>query len=83
MPFWNRKYFMLLLIYVLIMTYLNTITEAYDFYLAIKWGFDTKYFSSSDPKLAKNVIIILAFIMNFTIMCLMTAFLKFHLMLVT
>lgn len=77
--FWNRKYFLLLLIYVFIITYTNTFTLAYDFYEAIKWGFNNKFLSNNDPKLTKNVMIIMTFIFNFTIMCLMTAFLKFHL----
>jgi palmitoyltransferase len=42
--FWNRKYFMLLLIYVLITTYYVLITMAYDFYLSLKWQVDTYYF---------------------------------------
>ena len=79
--FWNRKYFLLLLIYVLIITYTNTITMAYDFSQSILWGFNSKFLSNSDPKLSKNIAIIMAFIFNFTLMCLMTAFLKFHLML--
>jgi hypothetical protein len=54
---------------------------AYDFSQSILWGFNSKFLSNSDPKLSRNVAIIMAFIFNFTIMCLMTAFLKFHLML--
>ena len=77
--FWNRKYFLLLLIYVFIITYTNTFTLAYDFCEAIKWGFNNKFLSNNDPKLTKKVMIIMTFIFNFTIMCLMTAFLKFHL----
>lgn len=81
--FWNRKYFMLLLIYVLIMTYLTAFTLAPDFYQALKWGFTNKFLASNDPKLSQNVIILVAFVLDFIVMVLMTAFLKFHLMLVS
>ena len=37
--FWNRKYFLLLLMYVLLMTYFTLFGAAYDFYKAIEWGF--------------------------------------------
>jgi hypothetical protein len=79
--FWNRKYFLLLLVYVLLMTYLTAVTMAYDFYQAIIWGFDNKFFSSTDPKLTTNIFIMISFILNFIVASLMTAFLKFHLML--
>lgn len=39
--FWNRKYFMLLLVYVLITTYYAVATLAWDFVLALTWLFDT------------------------------------------
>jgi palmitoyltransferase ZDHHC2/15/20 len=43
--FWNRKYFMVLLIYVLIATYYVALTMGYDFILTIKWELDAYYFS--------------------------------------
>jgi hypothetical protein len=46
--FWNRKYFMLLLIYVLIMTYYIAITMFYDFIMSIKWELDAYYFSKTE-----------------------------------
>jgi hypothetical protein len=67
--------------YVLIITYTTTISMAYDFYKAILWGFDYKFLSGNDPKLSQSIFIIMAFIMNTTVGGLMTAFLKFHLML--
>ena len=79
--FWNRKFFILLLIYVLMMTYLTALTLAYDFYEVIKWGFTVKFIKSDDPKLGRNVAIFLAFTLDFTLVVLMTAFFKFHFML--
>jgi hypothetical protein len=69
------------LIYVLLATYTTTIFMAYRFVEAIKWGFDNKFLSNSDPLLSENILIIFAFIMNTIVAGLMTAFLKFHLML--
>ena len=79
--FWNRKYFLLLLIYVLIMTYLTTFFTAYEFYSAVKWGIDAKTLTWGSPELSLRIQIIIGFMINFIVMCLMTAFLKFHLML--
>lgn len=79
--FWNRKYFLLLLVYVLIMTYLTFALTVYDFYNTIIWGINNKIFSSNDPKLGEKLIIMFAFMMNFIVASLMSAFLKFHLML--
>jgi len=79
--FWNRKYFILLLIYVLLITYVTAIIMAYDFYCAIVWGFNNKFFSSNDPKLTNNIMIMISFIFNCIVGVLMTAFLKFHIML--
>lgn len=79
--FWNRKYFILLLCYVLLITYSTIFIMAYDFYQAILWGFNNKFFSSNDPKLSNNVMIMISFIFNMIVATLMTAFLKFHIML--
>lgn len=83
--FWNRKFFLLLLIYVLIITYLTAITMAWDFYEAIKWGINYKSFSTTkiDKELFSKIMIILSFIMDVTVAGLMTVFLKFHIMLAT
>jgi len=42
---------------------------------------NNKVFSSNDPKLGEKIIIMCAFMMNMIVGGLMTAFLKFHLML--
>ena len=81
--FWNRKYFLLLLIYVLILTYFNFFSMVYDFIEAVKWGFDHKFLGKDDPLLSRNILIMIAFILNFIVACLMTAFLKFHILLAT
>ena len=46
--FWNRKYFLLLLIYVLLTTYYVAATMAYEFILTVKWEIDAFYYSSTD-----------------------------------
>lgn len=81
--FWNRKYFLLLLIYVLIMTYVTAIFTAMDFYQAILWGYNNKIFSTNNPELSTKVTVMFGFALNFIVGCLMTAFLKFHIMLAT
>jgi len=47
--FWNRKYFMLLLIYVLITTYFTAIFGAKDFAMSVKWGYDRGAFTTDHP----------------------------------
>lgn len=79
--FWNRKYFLLLLIYVLILTYVTVGFLAMDFYEAIMWGYNNWKFSTQSQDLGKQVMIIMAYLINLTVAGLMTAFLKFHLML--
>ncbi len=84
--FWNRKYFMLLLIYVLLTTYFVFFTMAYDFVQTIKWELDAFYFSSADrdqSMLIKYTLIQLCFIVNTIVGTLMTFFLKFHIYLVS
>lgn len=46
--FWNRKYFMLLLIYVVLTSYLAVVTLAYDFIQSTMW-FHKTFFSESSP----------------------------------
>ena len=77
--FWNRKYFLLLLIYVLIICYLTAIFMAYDFYQVLLWGFNNKFISKNNEKLSNNILIMMAFIMDCIVCVLMTAFLRFHL----
>ena len=78
--FWNRKYFLLLLIYVLVMTYFDFFTMVYDFYQVAKKVFANNL-GSSDPDLSRNIMIMAAFIMNFMVLILITGFLRFHVML--
>lgn len=84
--FWNRKYFMLLLIYVFISTYYVFFSMGYDFVMTVKWEIDTYYYSHTAhdrSMLIRSTIIQLAFIINTLIGVLMTFFLKFHLYLVS
>lgn len=52
----------------------------WDFYQAIKWGFNYKYVAakSDNQVLYKHVMVIIAYVMNCTVAGLMTAFLRFH-----
>lgn len=43
--FWNRKYFLLLLIYVLTITYFVTFSLLWDWLQSIQWGLDVYYYS--------------------------------------
>ena len=79
--FWNRKYFLLLLFYVMMISYFTIITMAYDFYSVVLWGFEAKYLATKDPKLGTNLMILFAFLMNSMVVVLITKFLKFHVML--
>ena len=77
--FWNRKFFLLLLIYVLIITYLTFVTMAWDFWKAIEWGFQQKFVDKNDIHLRKNTFVLIAFMFHTIVCILMTAFLRFHL----
>ena len=46
--FWNRKFFILLLIYVFIMTYFNIATMSYAFFQSIFWALDVYYYSKKN-----------------------------------
>ena len=84
--FWNRKYFLLLLIYVFIVTYYVGLTMMYDFIYSVKWEIDAYYFSNiaRDQKvLLKNLMIQLAYLLNCLVAVLMTFFMKFHIYLAT
>lgn len=63
------------------MTYFNIIAMAWDFYAAVKWGFDKKFMGTNDPQVTNYILIMISYILNFIVGCLMTAFLKFHVML--
>jgi len=77
--FWNRKYFLLLLMYVLVVTYTTAIFSVCDFVETIQWGYKNRIFSSNDPRLGDRVTIVFAFTFNLMVGFLMTGFLKFHL----
>ena len=76
--FWNRKYFMLLLVYVLIITYFTAIFAGPDFVASMKWGFDNHTFSASNPELRRVTIICFAYFFNCCVAFLMTSFLRFQ-----
>ena len=79
--FWNRKFFILLLIYVLLVTYFVAITMSFAWIESIQWSLDTYYFSKASKnqeKLIANLVIQVAFMLNGVIAILMTMFLRFH-----
>jgi palmitoyltransferase ZDHHC2/15/20 len=45
--FWNRKYFLLLLIYVLLTTYYVAVTMFYEFLMTVKWEIDAFYYTNT------------------------------------
>ena len=81
MGFWNRKYFILLLLYVFITTYFTAASMAYDFYCSVKWEIDTFYYKVGDHShelLAQHAFVQLSFVLVTLIATLMTFFFKFH-----
>ena len=79
--FWNRKYFILLLIYVLCITYFVTFSLFWDFLQCINWQLDVYYYQSgalNNLMLADAITLEVAFLINCIIMVLITMFLKFH-----
>jgi palmitoyltransferase len=84
--FWNRKYFLLLLIYVLLTTYYVAITMCYEFLLTVKWELDAFYFSKTarDRELLfRSLFIQISYILTCIVAVLMTMFLRFHIQLAT
>lgn len=76
--FWNRKHFLLVLIYAQTITVLIELTLSYDFYLALEWGFTQKFLDNADTQFAKNSLVLVSFLVNSLICLLITAFLRFH-----
>jgi hypothetical protein len=79
--FWNRKFFILLLIYVLIVTYFVAVSMSFAWLESIQWSLDAYYFGTkgrNQPELITNIIIQVAYMLNGIIAILMTMFLKFH-----
>ena len=81
--FWNRKAFMLVLIYAESITLLIEVTMLNDFVKAIEWGCSDEFFSKYDDKFHKNMLVIVSYVLNSIILALMTTFLRFHWMLAT
>jgi len=84
--FWNRKYFLLLLVYVLLTTYYVVATLAYDFIVAFRWELDTFYYRQrayDEKQLMKTLLIQVSYILTCIISILMTMFLRFHIYLAT
>jgi hypothetical protein len=84
--FWNRKYFLLLLIYVFLTTYYLVISMFYEFAMTIKWEIDAFYLSKAvkdQQLLFRSLLIQLCFIITSLIAVLLTFFLKFHIRLAT
>ena len=72
---------MLLLIYVLVTTYFCAGALLYDWLQSVYWALDVYYYSTRTKEnniLFKNIMIQIAYMLNATIMVLMTMFLKFH-----
>ena len=79
--FWNRKFFILLLVYVLIVTYFVALTMGNAWLDSIVWMLDSYYYSTTHADralLVKNLVIQVAYMLNGVAAVLMTMFLKFH-----
>lgn len=76
--FWNRKPFLLLLMYAQTITLLVEFTLSYDFYLALEWGFTQQFLDHGDDQLLRNLLVLVSFMLNSIICFLITAFFKFH-----
>ena len=84
--FWNRKYFLLLLVYVLLTTYYVVATLAYDFIVAFRWELDTFYYRQrayDEKQLMRTLLIQVSYLLTCIISILMTMFLRFHIYLAT
>jgi len=58
--FWNRKYFLLLLIYVLLTCYFVVATMLYEFVVAFQWELNAFYYHTTEndrKKLVRSLII--------------------------
>ena len=79
--FWNRKFFILLLIYVLIITYFIGVSMGYAWLESVQWSLDAYYYSTKpkdEAMLVKNLIIQVAYTLNAIAGILMTMFLRLH-----
>jgi len=76
--FWNRKHFILLLAYALMLTSFVIITMGYDFYKACAWTYDQKIFDLGEKDFEKNILIIVLYLLNTLVGLIMSFFLRFH-----
>ena len=84
--FWNRKYFLLLLIYVFIVTYFVLVTMTLEYIRVISWSIDAYVTGSKEQdslKFSSGVIVQIAFLLNALTCILITLFLRFHYRLAT
>ena len=92
--YWNRKYFMLLLIYVLSTTYFILATMVMDFAGSLLWTYETFFgpeglnwksfnYDKQHTQLFNNSMIAVCYFMLVILACLITAFIKFHINLVS
>lgn len=79
--FWNRKFFLMLLVYGLFLTYMTFGSLATDFYhFASNDDPNYKFESKEKDELYryKKICVLVAFTLNFVVMVLLTGFFKFH-----
>lgn len=79
--FWNRKFFLLLLVYGLLLAYMTLFSLAADFY-RYSTGDDPTYKYESKEKdekyKHKKLCVLIGFTLNFVVLVLLTGFFKFH-----
>jgi palmitoyltransferase len=76
--FWNRKKFLLLIMYAEIITIFIEVTLTRDLFEALKWGFSDQFFSKFDNTFKQHMLVIITYFFNTIILTLMTFFLRFH-----
>ena len=78
--FWNRKFFILLLVYVFVVTYFVGFTMVNAWLESVQWMLDSYQSHAAIDRevLIKNVLIQVGFMLNGVIAVLITMFLKFH-----
>ncbi len=79
--FWNRKYFILLLFYVILGMYSYVIFMANDVIEVVVGVYRYFYDNGQPVVVGKTILIIAAFLLSILISFIMTTFFKFHLML--
>lgn len=79
--FWNRKYFILLLFYVVIGIYTYLVYMGYDAYYIWKDLYELFAGTKESIDVAKTIIVLGAMLLALMVSFLITTFFKFHLML--